>query len=557
MSVGLGLAQLLVREKLLDEAEVERAQAHAGKRGLSLERAILSLELAEPEALFRLVAKSVGIPYVDPRRAKVGEELLAKVSPESIEQNVVLPVAIREGVLYVAIDDPAKSYLADDLGFVAGCEVRCALASPGALADAIASATGGGAAGAGAGTLAVQGGGGEGDDDAPIVRLVESILSQGVEQRASDIHIEPFEGRVRVRLRIDGVLREHVDLDMGLHAALTSRLKILAGMDIAERRKPQDGRIEFRSQGRTIDIRTSVIPSNHGESLVMRLLDKEKNLLSLPGLGFGGEDRRRFDRLIKRPNGIILVTGPTGSGKTTTLYAALGELNRPDVKIITAEDPVEFNIAGINQCQVRPTIGLSFARILRAMLRQAPNVILVGEIRDRETAEIAIQAALTGHLVFSTLHTNDAPSAITRLVDMGVKPFLVSAALQAVMAQRLVRVLCKECKESYRPQQSELRGLGLDDGDEEIRFHRPVGCASCDHTGYRGRVGIFELMQMDNELRERAFRGATSAQLREYAQTGAGMSTLSEDGVRKVVEGITSSEELLRVTAASQGLNHA
>jgi type IV pilus assembly protein PilB len=324
----------------------------------------------------------------------------------------------------------------------------------------------------------------------------------------------------------------------------------MAAMDIAERRKPQDGRIDFRTGGREIDIRTSVLPSNHGETVVMRLLDKERNLLSLEALGFGGEDAERFQRIIRRPNGIFLVTGPTGSGKTTTLYAALRQLNRSDTKIITAEDPVEFNLAGINQCQVKPVIGLSFARILRAMLRQAPNIILVGEIRDRETAEIAVQAALTGHLVFSTLHTNDAPSAITRLVDMGVKPFLVSSAVTAVMAQRLVRVLCKACKEPYEASDLEMRTLGLAAGSAPPRIYRAQGCEACENAGYRGRIGIFELMRMDPTLREMTFRGESTVKLREYARTSGGMTTLTEDGVRKVVAGHTSIDELLRVTAA-------
>jgi type IV pilus assembly protein PilB len=282
----------------------------------------------------------------------------------------------------------------------------------------------------------------------------------------------------------------------------------------------------------------------------MRLLDREKNLMSLQGLGFHADDYQWFQRIIKRPNGIFLVTGPTGSGKTTTLYAALSELNRPDVKIITAEDPVEYHLAGINQCQVRGNIGVSFARILRAMLRQAPNIILVGEIRDRETAEIAIQAALTGHLVFSTLHTNDAPSAITRLIDMGVKPFLASSAITAVMAQRLMRVCCKKCKEPYEASDLDMRTLGLDAGAAPPTLHRARGCEACEGTGYRGRIGIFELMQMDPTLREMTFRGESTLKIREYAESSGGMATLTDDGVRKVIAGTTTVEELLRVTAA-------
>lgn len=409
----------------------------------------------------------------------------------------------------------------------------------------------GSAKGAKAGEKARGVAGDSGDDDAPIIRLVQRTITEALDARASDIHVEPFANRVRVRFRIDGVLKEHASLEPTLLGPLSSRLKIMASMDISEKRKPQDGRIDFRAAGRAIDIRASVLPGNHGETVVMRLLDKESALKTLDHLGFDGRDQERFSRMIKRPNGVFLVTGPTGSGKTTTLYAALRQLNRSDVKIITAEDPVEFSIQGINQCQVRSQIGLNFARILRAMLRQAPNIILVGEIRDKETAEIAVQAALTGHLVFSTLHTNDAPSAVTRLIDMGVKPFLVAAAVQAIMAQRLVRVLCRECREPYQPSATELRTLGQDaQALGDVTLYRARGCPACDHAGYRGRIGIFELMAMDPELREMTFKRAPTTRLRQYARTSGGMTTLTADGVRKVLDGRISVDELLRVTAA-------
>ena len=524
----------------------------ASSRGIPLEKAALALGASEEDA-YRALAMSAGLPYVDPRRAKPGPELLEKVPRDQIEAEGVLPVQMKDGRLYVAIADPLKTYLADNLAFFAGCEVRCALSPPGALKEAINRALGqtpkdvaaakaaGGAAGSGD----------PDDSDAPIIRLVHKTVDEALEARASDIHVEPFENRVRVRFRVDGVLKERASLDKALLGPLTSRLKIMASLDIAERRKPQDGRIDFRTQGREIDIRTSVLPGNHGETIVMRLLDKEKNLLSLEALGFEGPDLERYQRIIKRPNGIFLVTGPTGSGKTTTLYASLKRLNRSDTKIITAEDPVEFNIAGINQCSVRSSIGLTFARILRAMLRQAPNIILLGEIRDAETAEIAVQAALTGHLVFSTLHTNDAPSAITRLIDMGVKPFLVSASIQAVMAQRLIRVLCTSCREPYDATDVDLRTLSLDPSTHAgTTLYRPVGCPECEGAGYRGRLGIFELMAMDAPLRELVYNGAATGKIREYARTSGGMSTLTDDGVRKVVQGQTSVAELLRVTAA-------
>ncbi|MGE0143249.1 MAG: GspE/PulE family protein [Planctomycetota bacterium] len=546
------LETALVETCGLSKEDVEKARALGSSRGMSLERAVLALGIAPEESVWRCLAKAAGMVFVDPAKAKLSPELLARVPADRIEQHQALPVLVKDGVLWVAIDDPLKTWVADDLGFLVGGEVRCALAPPKALKAAIQKVLGGGKPTADAARGGAKGAAADdGDPDAPIIRLVEKIVTGAIEQRASDIHIEPYETRVRVRYRIDGVLRDQASLERALHGPLTSRLKILASMDIAERRKPQDGRIDFRSTGRAIDVRASVLPSNHGETVVMRLLDKDAGLRSLESLGFVGEDRDRFEATIRRPNGIVLVTGPTGSGKTTTLYASLKQLNRPDVKIITAEDPVEFNIAGINQCQVRAAIGLDFARILRAMLRQAPNVILVGEIRDKETAEIAVQAALTGHLVFSTLHTNDAPSAITRLVDMGVKPFLVSAAVQAVMAQRLVRVLCQHCKAPHSPTESELRSVGIDPSmSSEGRFTRAVGCEQCEHSGYRGRVGIFELMVLDGTLREMIFAGEPDMRLRDYARSSGGMRSLLEDGARKILAGTTSVDEILRVTAA-------
>jgi len=320
-------------------------------------------------------------------------------------------------------------------------------------------------------------------------------------------------------------------------------------MDVAERRRPQDGRIRMKLLGRDIDLRVSALPASHGPSVVLRILDKQSVLLGVQDLGFGDDDYRRFKDIIKRPNGIVLVTGPTGSGKTTTLYAALNELNTPDRKIITAEDPVEYSIAGINQSEVREPIGMTFGRILRAMLRQAPNVILVGEIRDKETAEIAIQAALTGHLVFSTLHTNDAPSAIARLIDMGVQPFLVSSSVQAIMAQRLIRRICAGCKESYRPKPHELSLVGLTPEDvTDVTFYRGAGCGECNHTGFKGRVGIFELMEMDTQLRDMAFNKAPTNRIRDQA-AASGMRTLLHDGVRKVLQGSTTIEEVLSTVA--------
>jgi type IV pilus assembly protein PilB len=542
--------RLLVEANLLDRDRLAKAEAASSSRGTPLERTIVALNLADEVSVWRILAKAHGLKFVDPGKLAPQAEALARIPKEQAEQNEALPVLWKDGVLWIAIDDPLRTFVADNLSFLAGCPVQCALMPPLALKQALRKHVGSG----GAADAAGKGGGAataaEGED-APIIRLVGKTVEEALQQRASDIHIEPFQQRMRIRYRIDGVLKEIASLDITLLAPMTSRLKIMAGLDIAEKRKPQDGRIAFKAQGRDIDIRTSVLPASHGETIVMRLLDKERGLMSLEGLGFEGHDRERFRSIIARPNGIVLVTGPTGSGKTTTLYAALQQLNRSDVKIITAEDPVEFNISGINQCQVKSRIGLSFARILRAMLRQAPNVILVGEIRDKETAEIAVQAALTGHLVFSTLHTNDSASAITRLVDMGVKPFLVAASVQAVVAQRLLRVVCKDCRQQYEPSDTELRSLGVDPGSaRDATFYRPGGCPACEHSGYRGRLGIYELLQMDETLREMTFRGEPMVRLRDYAWQSGGMSTLLQDGVRKVMAGHTTIPELLRVVAA-------
>jgi len=375
---------------------------------------------------------------------------------------------------------------------------------------------------------------------------VNLIITEAVRMRSSDIHVEPLASRLRVRYRIDGVCVEREAPPKRLQGSITTRIKLMSGMQIEEKRLPQDGRIRMKLDGEDLDFRVSTLPAYHGESIVMRILRRESINLGLDSLGFLADDFELFEKLIGRPNGIFLVTGPTGSGKTTTLYAALNKLNTPDRKIITAEDPVEYHIAGINQCQVNETIELTFQRILRAMLRQAPNIILVGEIRDIETAEMAIQAALTGHLVFSTLHTNDAPSALTRLIDMGVKPFLVASSIQAVMAQRLVRVLCQECREPDPDADlATLRNLGAtDDQLGQATIYRPVGCAKCHNMGYRGRLGIFELMVMNSEIRELAFKHRPLNEIRQAARV-LGMRTLMEDGVIKVMRGITTLSEIL------------
>ena len=388
---------------------------------------------------------------------------------------------------------------------------------------------------------------GDSTSDAPIVRLCDQIISEAVQLRASDIHIEPFEDRVRIRYRIDGKLVEREAVPKRFQGALLSRFKILARLDIAERRRTQDGRIKLTLGTKDLDLRVSVIPTNHGQSIVMRILDKDNIRVSLLQLGFSQRDYKRFTSLIARPNGIILVTGPTGSGKTTSLYAALNELNTPTRKIITAEDPVEYYLPGINQVEIKHQIGLDFAAVIRSMLRQAPNIILVGEMRDLETAQMGIQASLTGHLVFSTLHTNDAPGAITRLVDMGVPPYLVSSSVIGIMAQRLVRRVCKKCAHPYTPSAAELEAARITpEMAARGTFLKGKGCAECNKSGYRGRQAIFELMMMSSKVRELAYKGATTSEIRRAARS-EGMHVLYEDGISKVLKGITTVEEVMRV----------
>jgi len=534
---------------LVTPEKIEAALTHARRTGSRLGEALVDLNMVTEESVSRALCRQNKLPYVDLDKANLRDEIVDLVESKVVEEYNIIPVKKQGNQVIVAISDPAQVYQADGLQFVLNTEVRFALTTPTSLNNAKAEYYGIGEKIQKKGPAAVAAAEAEGDDDAPIIRLVHTMMEEALRARASDIHVEPMTDRIRVRYRVDGMCFESKSLPKDIQGAILSRLKIMAHMDIAEKRKPQDGRIQVDLLGRPIDLRVSALPATHGESIVMRILDKEVALVNLQKLGFHEEDYARFGRIIKKPNGIFLVTGPTGSGKTTTLYAALQELNRPNVKIITAENPIEYHLKGINQCEVRHMIGLTFARILRSMLRQAPNIILVGEIRDMETAEIAIQAALTGHLVFSTLHTNDAPSALTRLIDMGVKPFLVSTAVLAIMAQRLIRVLCPSCRAKYDPEPVKLRALGLKPEQVEGQtFYKPVGCQECRHEGYRGRLGLFEMFEMDSRIRDLTFKNASTLELRSQALASCGMVSLREDGVRKVLAGTTSIDEILRVT---------
>ncbi len=549
----LKIGEILIAQGAITEIQLNQALQQQRGRRIKVGEALLQAGALDEATLFRGLAKQAGLPFVDLDKGKVATATAQRVPKDTAVRLRVVPLMEKDGKFVVAVDDPATSLQLDDLSFVLNAPVQAALATATAVARKIKELYGADV-GAPAAAPPVERGPAiaTGDDDAPIIRLVQQMIDTALKARASDIHVEPQGERLRVRFRIDGILREVASHPKHLHAPLVSRLKIMAGLDIAERRKPQDGRILTAVEGRALDLRVSDLPSSHGESIVMRLLDREKGLVSLTDLGFAEKDQARFTRIIASPNGIVLVTGPTGSGKTTTLYAALKDLNRPDRKLITAEDPVEYHIDGINQSQVHAKIGLTFARILRAMLRQAPNVILVGEIRDKETAEVAIQASLTGHLVFSTLHTNDAPSALTRLIEMGVAPFLVSASVTAVLAQRLVRQLCADCRQAYVPDDVELAAIGL---KRELLAGKGLwkerGCPNCENTGFRGRKGVFELMEMDARLRDMAFRGEPHLKIREEAVASGRMSTLLDDGRRKVVSGMTSVRELLRVVAGA------
>jgi len=558
------IGEILLARGAVTEEQVTKALDYQRANTCKIGEAFVRLGHCSQEDVTRALANHFQLKFVNLSKHTLPQELIDKVPKDVALEHKIIPVAQQGRKLFIAMSDPLDFFTLDNLRFILGTEVDCVLATPEGVEEALDeyyrlaggydSVLGEDAAES---EEDVEFGRSEyaGDDseanDAPVIKLVQMIIANALKERASDIHIEPFEKTLQVRYRVDGVCKIMDSPPKKLQGPMISRIKIMSSMDMAEKRRPQDGRIKLKLHGREIDLRVSILPSVHGESIVMRILDKEQGLVDLPVLGFHETDLNRFNRIIKRPNGIFLVTGPTGSGKTTTLYAALKALNRPDVKIITAENPIEYNLTGINQAEVRHEIGLDFTRILRAMMRQAPNIILVGEIRDRETADIAIQAALTGHLVFSTLHTNDAPSALTRLVDMGVKPFLVASAVMAIMGQRLIRRLCPECKEAYEPSDVELRGVGLSQSDLAGRtVYRPNGCDKCNGGGYKGRQGVYELLEMSSDLRDLTFNKKPTKDLRVKA-ISEGMTTLQKDGVRKFLGGMTTIEEILRVTHAA------
>ena len=560
------LSEILVDTGRLTEEQIQESLSERQVNNKTLLEWLLEKEIMNADDINAAIADYLGVEYVKISEIVINHDLLKKIDPGTAQQYEVFPISEEEGIFKVALTDPTNLKALDDLSVFLNMPVEAFLADETELREAINQYYG-----ASEETLEemfagvedmefVKGEGGvdpaaaaEAANDAPIIKYVNSVLQKALKDRASDIHFEPFEKEFRVRFRIDGECRQEASPPKKLQGAILSRLKIMSGMDIAERRVPQDGRIKMKMMGKEIDFRVSALPCIHGESFVLRLLDKASVSLGLEQVGFIGDNKKQFDEIIRKPNGILLVTGPTGSGKTTTLYSALNDINKPDRKLMTIENPVEYMLEGINQVQIHHEIGFDFALGLRAMLRQSPDVIMVGEIRDHETAEIAVRAALTGHLVFSTLHTNDAPSSITRLIDMGINPFLVSSSIQAIMAQRLLRTICKKCKTVDDKVPAELL-KELQFPEDEITtttFYKGAGCENCNFTGYRGRTGIFELMIMNQTLKDLVLDNVPALVLRKAA-IKSGMRSLRQDGFVKVKLGHTTCIEVARNTSAEK-----
>jgi general secretion pathway protein E len=562
------IGEILVAMGVASDASVQNALELQRDKGGRLGEILMTMQAINERDLAQALADQLGLRFTETLDAdKIDPKLVSGMSLGYVRQNGFLPLEAPEDddLLRVAVSDPLNVAAVDDLRVLFNRQVELVVA-PASIIQAAMHRVFDRRAGADQvvddlneedlGTIAhdleeqtkdIL----DEDDEAPIIRLVNSILNQAIKERASDIHIEPFERSIMVRFRKDGVLKEIVQAPKRFQASIASRIKIMGNLNIAEKRLPQDGRIRIKIAGRDVDLRLSTVPTSYGERIVLRILDKQSVILDLTSLGFRDENLRVIENLIERPHGIILVTGPTGSGKTTTLYAALSRINTPDRNILTIEDPVEYQIQGIGQMQVNRKIDFTFARGLRAILRQDPDVVLIGEIRDLETAENAIQAALTGHLVFATLHTNDAPGAFTRLTDMGVEPFLSASSVIAVMGQRLVRQLCKHCRVPYVPLRDELEKIGYADPDRVLRehtFYKAVGCDECFGSGYRGRKGIHEMMLVGDEVRSQVMQNAPANVLKRVA-TEAGMKTLREDGALKVLDGMTTIDEVMRVTA--------
>jgi type IV pilus assembly protein PilB len=564
---GLNIPAMLLQEGFVTAEQIAKAHARQKSNGHKLGYNLIELGFVEPATITRMLERQFRVPGVNLSKIEVDPAALKLIPVEIANKYEVFPVRREGNTIVLAMGDPTDWTVIDDLKFLTGYEIDPVVADEYSIIEVIGThyASTGGTAfkqlldnlgefemelieevqeETDVGELTAQ------VEAAPVVKFINSLLADAVHRGASDIHIEPYEDELRIRYRIDGVLREMVSPPLRMKAATTSRLKILADLNIAERRVPQDGRIKMKMGERVIDFRVSTLPTLFGEKIVLRILDKGSLTLDLEKLGFPDFSLKHFIRGIEAPYGIVLVTGPTGSGKTTTLYSALTRLNQPGVNIMTAEDPVEYNLKGVNQVQVQEEIGLGFPEALRAFLRQDPNIVMVGEIRDLETGSIAIKAALTGHLVLSTIHTNDAPSTINRMIDMGLQPFLVASAMNCIVAQRLVRCICEECKQPKRYSRDVLEEAGLAGEDLEREFFEGAGCTACDETGYRGRIGLYEVMPISSSTRRLITNHAPTSDIREQAVRD-GMIGLRDDGVRKMRTGITTLDEVLRETSLS------
>ncbi len=557
------LGQILKEKRVISEEQLILALEQQKVQSTRLGEVLTEMRFANHEDVIGGLAEQFDFQIVNPMASSIPEDVISTIPKNIAKKHNIIPVSKQSGLLIVAINDPLDISTLEELRFTLNINVKCALATKTNIKEAIRKYYDKERVVSFDGhldrfksiiadvnksfdyTFGV-----EDESETPIVKLVSYIIDEAVKARASDIHIEPLASKTRIRYRIDGVCQEVHSITKRVHDALISRLKILSNIDITEKRKPQDGRASSVIDNKPIDIRISSIPTTCGESITMRILEKSTTLMQIKNMDFPDHDYQSVKSVLKKPNGIFLITGPTGSGKTTTLYASLNEVNRSEKKVITVEDPIEYNLSGINQCQVNEVIGLTFPRILRSALRQDPNIIVVGEIRDSETAEIAVTSALTGHFVMSTLHTNDAPSAITRLIDMGIKPFLLSTSVQAILAQRLVRAICPKCKIPHKAEKEILSSLGIDSADPECtEFYYGKGCSYCNKTGYRGRKPIFEFMSINKEIRDAIFKNVTTNELREIALSNS-MTTLAESGLRLAREQITTLEEIMRVTTS-------
>jgi type IV pilus assembly protein PilB len=556
MTVTKPLGQILIDEGLITDSDLQKAEQVRAKKNHMLGKTLVELGMIREADLVAALAKQVGLSFVDLSDVTIDPNAVLLVPEQVARRYRALPISRDDGVLQVAMADPANLFALDDIRTITGMEIKPVVATAADIDAAIRKYSRFDESVEQLSTEAAEAADSLDDleqvatavEEGPIVKMVNLLVTQAIADRASDIHIEPMEKDVRIRYRIDGVLQEVMRSPKNIQAGLISRLKVMADINIAERRIPQDGRVGLTVGGKQVDLRLATIPTVFGEKVVIRVLDKSDVLLKLGELGFRDEPYKKWEQAFRRPYGAILVTGPTGSGKSTTLYATLNIINKSDKNIITIEDPVEYRLPGINQMQVHPKAGLTFASALRSVLRADPDIILIGEIRDRDTASIAVESALTGHLVLTSLHTNDAPSALPRLIEMGIEPYLVASSIECVVAQRLARRLCTRCRQAYKPTKGELAEAGFPESKfgQIKELFQPVGCSTCSKTGYRGRIGLYEVMPTNEEIGRMTVERASSVDIRQAAAR-SGMASLREDGLEKARAGLTSVEEVLRV----------